>query len=114
MMIDVQCRCGRRLGWSGTMRDRPACPKCGARPPQAELDASADKMEAARELLRTHPGKASADQRREQRILAGLSLRQAAKLLGISPSELSDTEHCRAEPSAELCAKMATIYGATP
>jgi len=86
MIIDAQCKCGKRLGWSGTMRNRPACPACGHRPPQAELDAAADQMDAVRERLRTYPGNASAGMRRQQRVDAGLTLRQAAKLLGIAPS----------------------------
>ena len=111
MMIDATCpACNRRIGWSGTMKNRPAC-HCGHRPPQEELDAAAARMEALHERLRTHPGKASADVRRQQRIDAGLTLRQAAKLLGITPSELSDYENCRAEPVAEVAERMAKTYG---
>lgn len=111
MMIDASCpKCRRHIGWCGTFRNQPAC-SCGYRPPQADLDAAADRMEADRVRMATHPGKASADMRRQQRVDAGLTLRQAAKLLDVYPLHLSDTENCRAEPSAELCEKMATIYG---
>ena len=95
------------------MRNRPAC-HCGHRPPQEELDTISARMEAFQERLRTHPGKASADVRRLQRIDAGLTLRQAAKLLNISPVELSDYESCRAEPSAAVCERMAEVYGVGP
>jgi len=64
-----------------------------------------------RELLAKHPIKASHDERRRQRVAAGLTLRQAAKLLGIFPSDLSDYENCRSEPSAELCEAIAKVYG---
>lgn len=114
MMIDAQCKCGKRIGWSGTMRNRPACSRCGFRPPQSDLDAMADKMEADQKLLDTHPGKASAEERRLQRVASGLGLRKAAELLGILPSHLSDTEHCRAEPSPELLDKMAEVYHVGP
>ena len=38
--IDARCpNCDAKIGWMGRMVDRPACPKCGHRPPQAELEA---------------------------------------------------------------------------
>ena len=111
-MIDVSCpKCRRRFGWCGTMRNQPSCPRCGHRPPQAELDAAEDVMTYFAEQLRTHPGLASAEMRRQQRVDAGLTLRQAARQLGITAVELSDYESCRAEPSAALCERMAAIYG---
>ncbi len=111
-MIDAQCpKCRKRFGWCGTMKGMPACPRCGFRRPQAELDSDEKEMEDFRELLRTHPSKATCPQRQRQRIMAGLSLRQAAKQMGIAHSLLSDYEHGRAEPPAEITTQMATLYG---
>jgi ribosome-binding protein aMBF1 (putative translation factor) len=111
MCIDVQCRCGIRFGWAGTMRNRPPCPSCGDRPTQEKLDAMADQMEADRKLLDTHPGKATADERRRQRVAAGLTLRQAAKKFGIFPSDLSEYEQGTMTPSEALLEQMAEVYG---
>jgi PHP family Zn ribbon phosphoesterase len=34
--FDASCpKCKRRYGWSGTVKDRPPCPKCGYRVPPA-------------------------------------------------------------------------------
>lgn len=112
-MIDATCpKCRRRIGWCGTMSNRPACPRCGHRPPQPELDAAEAEMQAIEERLLTHPKDASGDMRRQQRVDAGLTLRQAAKLLGMTAQHLSDTENGRAEPSLELLEKMKDVYGA--
>ena len=50
-MFDAQCKCGKRFGWSGTAADRPACPRCGHRPPQEELEAADREMEEFERLL---------------------------------------------------------------
>src|ERR1700737_4030596 len=98
-MIDVSCpKCNKRFGWGGDMVDRPPCPKCGYRPPQSELEAADKEMEAFALRLLTHPKNADLATRRQQRVDAGLTLRQAAKLLGVTPSTLSDVEWGRAEP----------------
>ena len=111
-MIDVQCpKCNRRFGWYGTMANRPPCPRCQYRPPQEELDAADARMEAFHERLRTNPLAASAEVRRQQRLDAGLGLRQAAKLLGVHPVELSQIERGEKEPSAELAGRMVEVYG---
>jgi ribosome-binding protein aMBF1 (putative translation factor) len=112
MMIDAQCsKCARRFGWSGTMAQRPACPRCGFRPPQADLDAAARKMEEYSERLRTHPANAGAEMRRQQRVDAGLTLRQAARLLDVMPSVLSEIEQRVITPTPEFLERMAQIYG---
>lgn len=50
---DATCgRCGRRFGWTGEMKDRPKCPRCGHRPPQKELDEAQREMDKFREELR--------------------------------------------------------------
>ncbi len=41
---DATCpKCGKRIGWVGNLRDKPACPKCGFRDSQEELE-RVDKM----------------------------------------------------------------------
>ena len=111
-MIDATCsKCGRRIGWYGTIADRPACPRCGHRPPRAELDAAEAEMQAFRDRLATHPRNADADTRRQQRLDAGLTLRQAAKLLNTTPTNLSAIEQGTAIPSTEMADRMAEVYG---
>src|SRR4051812_12744156 len=85
--------CGRKIGWLGELKDRPAC-RCGRRPDQAELEAADRKMDEMKELLLARP---TAEVCRRQRIVAGLSLGQAAKLLGLTRLRLADYENGRAE-----------------
>ncbi len=109
--FDVQCsKCRKRFGWSGRFVDRPACPRCGHRPPQTELDADQAELDRHRAVMRTHPGDAGPDGLREQRISAGLTLRQAAKMLAVFPSELSDIENGRRALDPELAGRMADVY----
>ncbi len=36
--IDGRCaKCNARIGWSGTLRDKPPCHKCKHKPTEAEL-----------------------------------------------------------------------------
>lgn len=106
-MIDVTCpHCSRRHGWCGTMANRPACPACGYRPAQADLDAVDAKMEAARALMAAQPR----GMHREQRLDAGLTLRRAAQLLECGAAYLSDIEAGRTQPSPEMAADMARVY----
>jgi transcriptional regulator with XRE-family HTH domain len=51
---------------------------------------------------------------RKARLAAGLTLRQAAKLIDIAPSELSLIERAEAQPLPRLAAAMANVYGAGP
>lgn len=111
-MIDASCpKCGRRFGWCGTMANRPACPRCGHRPPQEELEAAEAEMKAMEEQLLTHPRDAGGAMLRKQRVGAGLTLHQASGLLGLSAVELSRIERGLVRPSEELAAKMADVYG---
>lgn len=59
------------------------------------------------ELRQANPGW---EKWQKARVAAGLSLRQAAKELGVMPSELSDYEQCRKTPSEEFARKMADCY----
>ena len=114
-MIDVSCpKCGRRFGWCGEMINRPPCPRCGHQLPREELEKADAEMKAMQEMLLTHPRDASADMRRKQRIAAGLTLMQAAKLLGLSMTELSRIERGVMLPDETLLAKMSEVYGVGP
>jgi len=109
-MIDASCpKCGRRFGWCGELRDKPPCPRCGHRDDPAELAAAQAKMDRLKELAVSNP---TADLCREQRVQSGLSLRQAAKILGVDPRRLSDVEHGREPLWDELAKAMAEAYGA--
>lgn len=110
-MIDVQCPCGKRFGWSGRFRDRPPCPRCGKRPSQESLEETDRKMDHDRQLFETNPQRATLEQLREQRVKAGLGLRQAAKVLGISAVLLSDVENGRTHLVPDLAMAMAKAYG---
>jgi ribosome-binding protein aMBF1 (putative translation factor) len=108
-MIDVRCaQCGRRYGFCGRMADCPACPHCGAEPDRAELAATGAKLAETRRLLLSNPTQEICQR---QRVLAGLSLGQAAKLLGMERRVLADIEDGRAPLPAELAARMAAVYG---
>lgn len=63
------------------------------------------------ERLRTSPERASGQVRRQQRIDAGLTLRQAAELLGVHPTDLSQMEQGIRTPTPEFAALMADVYG---
>src|SRR5689334_11247246 len=59
-MIDAQCeRCRKRFSWTGTILDRPSCPRCGHRVPRERLEA---------------------DQRRQDRFAGLMALPAAASL----------------------------------
>jgi DNA-binding XRE family transcriptional regulator len=107
-MIDVSCpKCGKRYGFTGRMTDCPACPKCGAEPDRAALEHDEKQMEEFKTLLHSRPKQSNCSR---QRVAAGLSLGQAAKLLGIEPKALADVENGRADLSADLAGKMAEVY----
>lgn len=45
--MDALCpKCERRIGWSGTLKDRPRC-ECGHRPSDEELERDQAKVDAA-------------------------------------------------------------------
>lgn len=106
-MFDAQCKCGKRFGWAGSVKDRPPCPRCGYRPDQADLEATDKAMEEMRQLLASRPEAANC---RKQRIAAGLTLRQAAMLLKLTPSELSMIEMGRWDLADDVKARMAEVY----
>lgn len=111
--FDASCpQCRKRFGWSGHAIDRPACPRCGYQIPAEERTADARQLEDFRELLaelrQANPGW---DKWQKARVAAGLTLRQAAKLLGMMPSDLSAVEQGGVGPSPELLEKMKRVYG---
>lgn len=78
------------------------------------MDAIDARMEADCIRRKTDPLCASGEVLRQQRVDAGLVLRQAAELFGISPSHLSAIEQGR-EPCGEtLAAMMREVYGVGP
>lgn len=110
--IDATCpKCRKRIGWYGRIVDHPTCPRCGHRPDQANLErtqAEADKFtELLAALQEVNPGW---EKWREARVAAGLTLRQAAKLFGVGPRELSEIEQGRTQPSQALAEQMARCY----
>jgi hypothetical protein len=108
-MIDARCeKCGKWIGWCGSAANRPACPKCGHRPDQADLDAADAEMKKFEELLASRP---NASVCRQQRVAAGLTLGQAAKLLGMEAKDLSDVESGRRPLGDTLRDMMAQCYG---
>lgn len=111
-MIDVRCeKCRKRFGWQGDLTSRPPCPGCGFRPDPAELRAAQDRLDEDHRLMSLHPGKATADELRRQRVMAGLTLHQAAGEIGVPARTLADFENQRATPNATEAAAMARAYG---
>lgn len=111
--IDAACpKCRAKIGWYGRVVDRPACHCCGHRPPAADLEHDQAEMDNFRELLaelrEANPGW---DKWQRARVAAGLSLRQAAKLLEVTPTELSAIERGESRPSEVFAARMANCYG---
>src|SRR5260221_14357842 len=110
-MIDVACpQCGRKFGWCGTFAQRPYCPSCRHRPPQTELDAVDAHMEADRVRRETDPLCASGAVLRQQRLDAGLGLRQAGKVMGMFPSDLSAVEQGNMACSEWMAERMREAY----
>ena len=112
--MDAECpRCKARIGWYGRAVDRPPCPRCGHQVDRAALERDQAEMDAFRELLaelrQANPGW---DKWQKARVAAGLTLRQAAKLLEVAPATLSEIERGQARPSEALAGRMARCYGA--
>ena len=110
--MDASCRrCKARIGWYGRATDMPACNRCGHRPDVAELEHDQEEMSNFRQLLaelrQANPGW---DKWKKARVAAGLTLRQAAKLLEVAPTTLSEIERCENKPSEFLAARMAACY----
>lgn len=70
--IDATClKCGKRIGWQGTLLDRPSCPKCGFRPPNSELQKAEDELDLARqEIDAQHKAELDAATEKERRVMA--------------------------------------------
>jgi len=109
---DARCpRWGRRVGWFGELKDRPAC-RCGHRPPDSELQADQQEMDAFRQLLAELQWADPAwDKCLKARVAAGLTLRQAAKLLEVAPETLAQIERGEGRPSQALAEWMAHCSG---
>lgn len=110
--IDARCRkCHAHIGWYGTVLDHPGCPRCGTKPDVERLNADHEEMVRFQtmlaELRKANPGYGKW---RDARVAAGLTLRQAAKILEIAPSDLSDFERGQNRPSEALAARMARCY----
>jgi hypothetical protein len=112
-MFDVQCRgCGKRYGFAGErLTGCPPCPRCGREPAAVALAKDHAEIERFKELLRTRPSRAVCG---DQRVKAGLTLRQAAKLLGVQPIDLAAVENGRAVLSSDLANKMVEVYCLDP
>jgi len=111
--VDATCRsCRKRIGWFGRLVDQPACPRCGWKPHRASLEAAQAEMDQFHQMLselrNATPGW---EHWRKARISAGLTLRQAAKILDVAPSYLSAVEGCHELPSEALVGRMVLCYG---
>ena len=110
--FDASCpQCRRRFGWHGRIGDRPSCPHCGHKPAQATLDRVALRVEEFKLLMRTHPAKATGKQLAAQRAAAGLTLGQAARILGVERIHLCQIEEDVATLPPELAERMIEAYG---
>lgn len=114
-MLDARCgKCNARIGWAGDLRNRPACHKCGHRPPQTELDAEQIKMDSFSDLLEQRAKDSGGAELREKRKLAGLNLLQAVALAAsssISIETLSAWERGQGKPNEEQAVILDLVYG---
>jgi len=110
---DAVCpQCRTRIGWSGRVSDRPACHRCGYRPTQTAMAREQQEIDEARELFRElQQANPNWDQWHKARIAAGLTLRQAARLLTLAPTVLSAIEQGHSKPDPDIAARMAKVYG---
>lgn len=111
--IDVSCpQCRKKFGWYGRVVDRPPCPRCGHQVDRSTLEHDQGEMDSFRELLaelrQANPGW---EKWQKARVAAGLTLRQAAKLLEIAPTTLSEIERGQNRPSEALADRMRKCYG---
>lgn len=111
--FDVSCpQCRKRFGWSGHAIDRPACPRCGYQAPAEDRASDARQIEEFRELLaELSQASPSWGKWKKARVAAGLTLRQAAKLLEVAPETLWDIEANINYPSEALAGRMVRCYG---
>jgi DNA-binding XRE family transcriptional regulator len=112
-MFDVRCSgCGKRYGFAAeAVTACPPCPRCHAGPDRSALEADQAKIDEFREFLREWKDRGRLNRPGRIRVAAGLSFGQAVRLLGVDAQALRDIEAGRAEPSADLAAKMAETYG---
>jgi DNA-binding XRE family transcriptional regulator len=110
--MDATCRsCRKRIGWFGRVVDQPACPRCGWKPDRASMEAAQAEMDDFRQMLvELHEANPGWEHWRKARVAAGLTLLQAAKLLEVEPSNLSEIEQGRQSPSEALAGRMARCY----
>jgi len=110
--IDSVCKkCGKRIGWHGRVVDMPCCPRCGAKPDAAALEHDQAEVDSFRELLREMKERVPGwSQWRRARVAAGLTLRQAARILDVTPTLLSLIEQAEASPLPSLVGRMGACY----
>ncbi len=110
--MDASCpSCQKRIGWFGRVIDHPACPRCGWKPDIATLEHDQAQMDGFREVLvELKNANPNWEYWRKARLGAGLTLRQAAKLLEIEPTNLSKIEQGHTTPSEALAGRMARCY----
>lgn len=111
--IDASCpRCKAHIGWYGTVLDHPECHRCGYQPGMGKMKHDQEEMDSFWELLNElRQANPSWDKWRKARVAAGLTLRQAAKILEVTPTDLSKIEQGQSKPSESLAARMASCYG---
>ena len=111
-MIDLRCAaCGKRYGYAGEPADRVPCPRCGHEPDPTAAAHDQAILDEFRELLHEWRDRKTLVKPGRQRMAAGLTRGQAAKVLGVSREALADIEEGRAGLSAELAKAMAAAYG---
>jgi ribosome-binding protein aMBF1 (putative translation factor) len=111
-LIDLRCHaCGHGYGYRGEPRDCPPCPRCKVPPERKDMGHDQEVMDEFRSFLRDWKERKTLARPGRVRMAAGLSLRQAAKLLDCDPTSLAEVEHGSAALTPELAAKMADAYG---
>ncbi|MDE2102916.1 MAG: helix-turn-helix transcriptional regulator [Patescibacteria group bacterium] len=112
-MIDASCpKCKTRIGWYGRVVDRPACHRCGHQVPRAELERDQATMDEFRAMLaELHKANPGWETWGKARVAAGLTLRQAAKLLNVSPTDLSAIERGETRLDDVMAERMKRLYG---
>jgi len=110
--IDAVCpKCKAKIGWYGRPTDHPGCHRCGWKPNPADLEHDQAEMDNFRELLaELRTANPEWDKWRKARVAAGLTLRQAAKILEVVPTTLSEIERGENRPSEALANRMRRCY----
>jgi DNA-binding transcriptional regulator YiaG len=92
------------------VRDRPDCPRCFAKPDPAALESDAAKIDDFRRLIALKPAEAAPSDLKKMRVQAGLTLGQAARLLGIERATLAACEAGLTQLGQEEASKMSELY----